>query len=173
MKTIWTIGHSTRSWDDFLELLKEYQIEVLADVRRFPGSRKFPHFNKDTMKKQLREHNIGYHHFEDLGGRRKSHPDSRNTAWRVESFRAYADYMETRPFLQALNQLTAIASEKRTACMCSEAVWWSCHRSLIADILKYKGWKVLHIMSANNATEHPYTKPAHISEGKLSYEKKE
>src|SRR5690625_1862345 len=131
MKTIWTIGHSTRSWDDFLELLKEYQIEVLADVRRFPGSRKFPHFNKDTMKKQLREHNIGYHHFEDLGGRRKPHPDSRNTAWRVESFRAYADYMETRHFLQALNQLTAIGYEIRTACMSHEAGWRRWNESIL------------------------------------------
>lgn len=171
MKTIWTIGHSNRSLNDFLELLRSFEIEVLVDVRHFPGSRKFPHFNKDNLAQSLPQHKIEYHHLIDLGGRRKLKPDSKNDAWRLDSFRAYADYMETDNFKVALEKLKKLANHKKTAFMCSEAVWWSCHRSLISDILKVHGWKVLHIMNPNSAKEHPYTAPAKVVDGKLDYSK--
>lgn len=171
MKTIWTIGHSTRTMEEFLHLLNAFKIQLLVDVRHYPGSRKFPHFNKENLAKVLPENNIDYLHLVDLGGRRKALPDSKNDAWRLASFRGYADYMETQPFQQALEKLETLAAERRTCIMCSEAVWWSCHRSMISDILKVKNWKVLHIMTDSNATEHPYTAPATVVDGTLSYSK--
>ena len=171
--TIWTIGHSSRTYPEFLQLLQENEIEVLADVRRFPGSRKFPHFSKENLEKTLPEAGIAYRHFEALGGRRKANKDSRNDAWRLTTFRAYADHMETEEFIQAAQMLQELAAEKRVAYMCSEAVWWSCHRSLISDYLKVRNWKVCHIMGTGKLTEHPYTKPSSIIDGKLSYAKQE
>ncbi|MCG2431559.1 DUF488 family protein [Aequorivita xiaoshiensis] len=172
MNTIWTIGHSTRTLDEFLKLLHAFNIKSLVDVRHYPGSRKFPQFNKDSLEKSLHENNIIYTHLIDLGGRRKPNPNSKNDAWRLDSFKGYADYMATEAFKQALNTLKEIATEQQTAIMCAEAVWWSCHRSLISDILKVDEWKVLHIMSEKKATEHPYTAPARIVNGKLNYAKK-
>lgn len=171
MKTIWTIGHSTRSLEEFLTLLNSFKINTLVDVRHYPGSRKFPQFNKESMEISLPENGIEYRHLLDLGGRRKVNPNSKNDAWRLDSFKGYADYMETEQFQQALNVLKEIASKKRTAIMCAEAVWWSCHRSLISDILKVEGWQVMHIMGENKETEHPYTAPARIVDGKLDYSK--
>lgn len=173
MDTIWTIGHSSRTFEEYIELLHNSQIELLVDVRRYPGSRKFPHFNKDSLAENLPKEGIAYKHIEALGGRRKVLPNSKNDAWRLDSFRGYADYMETEEFQEALEILKNLAREKRVAFMCSEAVWWSCHRSLIADALKAKGWKVLHILGLNNVSEHPYTKPAHVENGKLDYKKVE
>lgn len=173
MNTIWTIGHSTRTFDEFLKLLQSFKIKSLVDVRHYPGSRKFPQFNKDSLEKSLPENNIEYTHLIDLGGRRKPNSNSKNDAWRLDSFKGYADYMATEDFKQALNTLKEIAAEKQTAIMCAEAVWWSCHRSLISDILKVDGWEVLHIMSENKATEHPYMAPARIVDGKLNYSKKD
>jgi uncharacterized protein (DUF488 family) len=172
MNTLWTIGHSTREFEEFLELLQSQNIQILVDVRHFPGSRKFPQYNKDQLINSLPKENIEYIHLVDLGGRRKVQPDSKNTVWRNASFQGYADYMETAPFKNALKKLKEIASEKRTAIMCSEAVWWRCHRSMIADILKAEGWTVLHIMAENNAPEHPFTAPAKVVDGKLDYSKK-
>ncbi|WP_313115226.1 DUF488 domain-containing protein [Aequorivita sediminis] len=173
MNTIWTIGHSTRTFDEFLKLLQSFNIKSLVDVRHYPGSRKFPQFNKDSLEKSLPENNIEYTHLIDLGGRRKPIPNSENDAWRLDSFKGYADYMATEDFKHALNTLKDMAAEQQTAIMCAEAVWWSCHRSLISDILKVDGWEVLHIMSENKATEHPYTAPARIVDGKLNYSKKD
>jgi uncharacterized protein (DUF488 family) len=170
-KQIWTIGHSTRSWEEFVDLLKSFQIELLADVRSFPGSRKFPHFNKENIEKKLPKEGIDYRHFKDLGGSRKPVPDSKNTVWKNVSFRSYADYMETEDFKNGVKDLKKIASEKRVAIMCSEAVWWRCHRSMISDYLKVEGWKVLHIMASGKADEHPFTKPAKEIDGKLVYGK--
>lgn len=170
---IWTIGHSTRTQEEFLELLRNFQIDQLVDVRRYPGSRKYPHFNKDNLEVILPRHQIEYLHLEDLGGRRKVSKESKNMAWRLISFRGYADHMETDVFSQAAQQLQEIAQVKRIAYMCSEAVWWSCHRSLISDYLKVRGWQVNHIMAPDKATEHPYTKPARIVDGQLSYENPE
>ena len=172
MKIIWTIGHSTRNFEEFIKLLKSFKIEILVDVRHYPGSRKFPQYNKDNIKDSLPQYGIGYLHLVDLGGRRKPVPNSKNDAWRNDSFKGYADYMETEQFQKSLNILMKLAFTKRTAIMCSEAVWWRCHRSLVADILKVKNWKVMHILAENKATEHPFTQPATVVDGKLDYSEK-
>lgn len=169
-KTVWTIGHSTHTLEVFIEMLHSFQIEMIVDIRSYPGSRRYPQFNKESLEVSLPEKGIGYLHNKDLGGRRKVHPDSKNTAWRHEAFRGYADYMETAAFKEAILALEQIALETRTAYMCSEAVWWRCHRSMVSDYLKVRGWKVMHIMDVNKEQEHPYTAPAMIEHGKLSYQ---
>lgn len=169
VKKIYTIGHSNRTESDFLALLRHHHIQLLADIRHFPGSRKYPHFSKDHLSSFLPDNGIGYLHLVDLGGRRRPHKNSINTAWRVQAFQGYADYMFTLPFKKAVLQLQRAAKERVTACMCSEAVWWSCHRALVSDYLKSKGWTVLHIMGTSEPREHPYTAPARISDGRLSY----
>lgn len=166
---IYTIGHSTRTLEEFVHLLHTFDIELLADIRHFPGSRRYPYFNKEALELSLPQNNIKYVHFVDLGGRRKTNPDSINTAWRLKAFRGYADYMETDAFKNAAIQLAERALKQRTAYMCSEAVWWSCHRSMVSDYFKMNGWKVLHIMDGSTAKEHPYTKPARIVNGELVY----
>ncbi|HYF68877.1 MAG TPA: DUF488 domain-containing protein [Ohtaekwangia sp.] len=168
-KLVYTIGHSTHSAEDFLALLKSFGIEQLIDIRRYPGSRRYPHFNKEALAASLSGHNIDYIHLEQLGGRRTTRPDSKNTAWRHAAFRGYADYMEHEEFKKAMDELEELAAHQRTVYMCSEAVWWSCHRSLVSDYLKVRGWKVLHIMAIEKAQEHPYTSPAKIVDGKLIY----
>lgn len=167
--TIYTIGHSTRSMEEFIALLQDFKIEILVDIRRFPGSKKYPHFNADNLTLSLPDAGIKYQPLLGLGGRRKIHKDSKNTRWRNASFQAYADYMETPEFEDAIKELSLIAQKSRTAIMCSEAVWWRCHRSMVADYMKAKGWKVLHIMAMDKATEHPYTKPAIIINDEVTY----
>lgn len=166
---IWTIGHSTRTIDQFIAMLKSFQIEQVVDIRSFPGSRRFPHFNKEVLAVFLEKNHIAYTHLVKLGGRRKPLANSHNTGWRVDAFRGYADYMETEEFNDAIKQFETLGAQKRTAYMCSEAVWWSCHRSLVSDYLKFKGWLVSHIMDVDKAEEHPYTKPAKIEDNKLAY----
>jgi uncharacterized protein (DUF488 family) len=168
-KIIYTIGHSTRTFEEFVEMLKSFNINLLADIRNYPGSKRFPHFNKETLEASLKKENIAYAHFKDLGGRRKPIPDSPNSVWKVAAFRGYADYMQTENFKRAVNELEALALQMPTVYMCSEAVWWSCHRALLSDHLKSTGWKVVHIMGLNKSTEHPYTAPAKIRNGKLTY----
>jgi uncharacterized protein (DUF488 family) len=167
---IWTIGHSTRTIDEFISLLNDNEIKLLADVRAWPGSRRYPQFNKEALVESLTAHGIRYEHFPELGGKRKSKPDSRNTAWRNDSFRGYADYMDTEQFQKGIERLLDSAGESGpTAFMCAEAVWWRCHRSLIADYLKACGIEVMHILSAKKVEPHPYTSAARIVDGKLSY----
>jgi uncharacterized protein (DUF488 family) len=167
---IWTIGHSTREIDDFISLLKKNETKLLVDVRAFPSSKRYPQFNKDALAESLNAHGIRYEHFPELGGKRKSKPDSRNTAWRNASFRGYADYMETEQFQRGIERLLDVAAEAGpTAIMCAEAVWWRCHRSLIADYLKAHEVEVLHVLGANKVEPHPYTSAARIVNGKLSY----
>jgi uncharacterized protein (DUF488 family) len=167
---IWTIGHSTRNSDVFISLLEENGIKLLADVRSLPGSKRYPQFNKETLAESLKERGIRYEHFPELGGRRKSRPDSRNTAWRNTSFRGYADYMETAEFRKGVERLLDLAREAGSAAiMCAEAVWWRCHRSLISDYLKVRGIEVMHILDANKIEPHPFTSAARIVNGKLSY----
>jgi uncharacterized protein (DUF488 family) len=167
---IWTIGHSTRTIDEFISLLKENEINLLVDVRAWPGSKRYPQFNKEALAESLNAHGIRYEHFPELGGKRKSKPDSRNTAWRNASFRGYADYMETEQFQKGIERLLDVAAEAGpTAIMCAEAVWWRCHRSLIADYLKARGVEVLHILGANKVEPHPYTSAARIVNDELSY----
>ena len=167
--TIWTIGHSTRPLAEFLELLAANRIEVLTDVRRFPGSRKYPHFHPDSLATSLPVAGVEYALLPELGGRRRPRPDSPNTAWRNESFRGYADYMETEGFGDGIGRLLELAQRRRTAIMCAEATWWRCHRALIADVLKAKGVAVLHIIGRNKAEPHPFTSAARMVDGRLSY----
>jgi uncharacterized protein (DUF488 family) len=167
--TIYTIGHSTHDIETFVAMLQSFEVELLADIRNFPGSRRYPHFNSENLAKSLADSGMAYEHIKALGGRRAPRPDSGNDAWRVAAFRGYADYMETEEFKDAALHLETLARSKTTACMCSEAVWWSCHRALVSDYLKAKGWTVMHIMKAGKAEEHPWTKPARIVNGQLTY----
>ena len=167
--TIWTIGHSTLTLEAFLGLLAEYRIAAIADVRRFPGSRRYPYFASDALAVTLPAHGIAYRWLPKLGGRRKVQPGSPNTAWRNASFQGYADYTATPEFAEGLAESLKLAAGKRTALMCAEAVWWRCHRSLIADVLKLRGIEVIHIIDATHTTVHPYTSPARIVDGSLSY----
>jgi uncharacterized protein (DUF488 family) len=168
-KTIWTIGHSTHTLEELVAMLNSFEIKLLADIRSFPGSRKFPQFNKENLEVSLPENGIQYVHLKKLGGRRKVNPASKNISWRHLAFRAYADYMETSDFKEGIEELEKIAKRQRTAYMCSEAVWWRCHRSMVSDYLKSKGWKVMHIMAIEKEEEHPYTSPAKIVNEQLSY----
>lgn len=166
---IWTVGHSNRTFDAFLEILRAHEIKLLVDVRRFPGSRRLPHFSREALEKSLPGAGIGYCHLSELGGRRAPNPNSRNTAWRNSQFRGYADHMDTPEFRQAIERLLHAASTRRTAIMCAEACWWQCHRSLVADYLKARGHKVINIHDARKSEEHPYTSAASIIDGQLSY----
>ena len=166
----WTIGHSTRKIDNFISLLEENGIKLVADVRLLPGSKRYPQFNKEALAESLGKAGIGYEHFPELGGRRKPKPDSRKVAWRNESFRGYADHMETEEFGKGIARLVDVANEAgATAIMCAEAVWWRCHRSLISDYLKAHGVEVLHILDAKKNELHPFTSAATIVNGDLSY----
>ncbi len=167
--TIYTIGHSTHSLEEFLNMLQFFDIKILADIRSLPGSRKYPQFNKEDLKISLENTGIQYLHMADLGGRRKVKKDSKNNRWNNASFRGYADYMETEEFKNAVIKLEDIASEQPTAYMCSEAVWWRCHRSMVSDYLKAKGWMVLHIMGIQKFQEHKYTSPAIIVDENVLY----
>ena len=169
VSTIWTIGHSTRTFDEFLGLLTEYGIHAIADVRSFPGSRRYPYFGRESLAESLPAHNVRYQWFQHLGGRRRVNKESPNTTWRNASFRSYADYMETPDFQAGLVELLSYASEQPTAYMCAEAVWWRCHRSMISDALKLRGIEVIHIIDAKHHSEHPYTAPAHVVDGQLTY----
>lgn len=166
---IWTIGHSTQAIDEFAAALKSFDIRTIVDVRSFPGSRRYPHFNKERLKASLAGAGIDYLHFPGLGGRRRAKPDSLNMAWRNETFRGYADYLETVEFREGIEDLLSVASAQRTTIMCAEAVWWRCHRSLISDYLKAKGIEVIHIMGIGKSEPHPFTTAARIVDGRLSY----
>ena len=166
---LWTIGHSTRSIEELIDALSSFEIQIVVDVRSFPGSRRYPHFNRDKLAASLTEAGIEYLHFPELGGRRRARADSRNLVWRNESFRGYADYMETPDFQKGIARLLDLAGTHRTAIMCSEAVWWRCHRSLISDYLKVKGVEVTHIAAVGKSEPHPFTSAARIVNGELSY----
>lgn len=167
---IWTIGHSTRALEEFVRLLEGQEIQLLVDIRTYPGSRRFPHFNQENLAESLPQHKVAYRHMPGLGGRRKPNKDSLNIAWRHPSFRGYADYMQTQAFKDAIATLEELAAGKRTAYMCSEAPWWKCHRALVSDFLKVRGWTVNHIMENGKITEHPYTSPARATQGQLFYD---
>src|SRR5215210_1805469 len=169
-KTIYTVGHSNELLEEFIAMLQSVNIELVADIRSLPGSRKYPHFNKEELEVALLKNNINYLHLIDLGGRRKANKDTKNTGWKHIAFRGYADYMETEAFLKGIKELESTALKTTTAYMCSEAVWWRCHRSMVSDYLKLNGWEVLHLMSVGKVKEHPYTSPAKVIDGKLSYE---
>jgi uncharacterized protein (DUF488 family) len=170
LKQLWTVGHSNRELSDFLQMLKSEAIEALADVRRFPGSRKWPHFGRDSLAAALQDKGLEYRHFPELGGRRnKQREDSPNTAWRVTAFRNYADYMLTAEFAESFRQLSDLAASKRTAIMCSEALPWRCHRRLIADQFVALGWRVFDIMTPGKAPEHALPPFANVTGGVVTY----
>lgn len=168
-KTIYTIGHSTHAIQHFIEMLKACEIKLLADIRTFPGSGRYPHFNKELLAQSLASAGINYLHYPPLGGRRKPKANSQNTAWRSAAFQGYADHMESEEFKTASDDLQQRAATLHTAYMCSEAVWWRCHRALLSDYLKVREWTVLHIMDINKQSEHPYTSAATVKQGKLFY----
>jgi len=169
--TIFTIGHSTRTRDDFLALLRAHGVTRLADVRTVPKSRRHPHFAADALSESLPAAGVAYRHFGALGGLRKPRRDSRNTAWRHESFRGYADHMETAAFRGALDDLIAWSGQGQpsTTIMCAEAVWWQCHRQLIADALVARGIDVRHIMTPASAPAHTITSFARVEDGRVTY----
>lgn len=167
---IWTIGHSNRQLADLLAILQSHGIQLIADVRRFPGSRRQPRFGGESLERALRDAGIGYLHFPDLGGRRRDRlTDSPNGGWRVESFNAYADYTHSPQFQHALNQLIEVATTTRTSLMCSEALPWRCHRRLIADSLLVRGWTVHDIFGPSRAKQHELPPFAQIVEGHVIY----
>lgn len=168
-KSVYTVGHSTRSLRDFILLLKAYGIEQLVDVRTIPRSRKNPQFNKDTLPSRLRRSHITYKHLKELGGLRHSQTDSPNRGWRNSSFRGFADYMQTPEFRSNLKYLIDTAKTSRTAIMCAEALPWRCHRSLIADALTVRKIHVYHIMSPTNLRPHTITNFARVRGTRITY----
>jgi uncharacterized protein (DUF488 family) len=168
--SVLTIGHSTRPIDVFVELLRRHSVELLADVRRFPGSRTQPQFKREALSAALADAGIGYEWMEALGGRRRPLPDSHNTRWRNASFRGYADYMETPAFAAALAHLALRADGARTAIMCAELLWWRCHRALVSDALQAGGRAVAHIGPDGELIAHPYTSAAWIDGDRVRYD---
>ena len=166
--TVLTVGHSTRPLDDFLALLARHEVAYLADVRRFPASRRYPHFNRESLAAALAQRGVAYSHHPKLGGRRTPRGDSPNGAWRNAGFRGYADYMATDDFRHALDCLIELAVSTRTAVMCAEAVPWRCHRSLIADALLARGVAVEHVLDAGT---RPHQLPAFavVRNGSVQY----
>jgi uncharacterized protein (DUF488 family) len=166
---IYTIGHSTRTFEEFLELLKAHGIDRVVDVRTVPGSKRVPQFNRESITKRLAGAGIGYTHMKGLGGWRKPRKDSPNTAWRNESFRGFADYMQSEEFEENLAGLIALSKDQQIALMCAEAVPWRCHRSLIADALSTRGIEVRHITGPGEAKPHEMTDFAKVEGTKVTY----
>ncbi len=165
--TIFTIGHSTRTLTEFVALLRQVDVTLIVDVRSFPRSRAMPQFNADALPESLAEYGIGYQHLRALGGRRhhrKGTPSSLNTYWRVIAFRHYADYAETDEFRAGLRALCELARDGRCAIMCSEAVWWRCHRRIITDYLLAGGTHVDHIMGMGQVVAATLTRGAIITQ---------
>ena len=168
--TVWTIGHSTRPIGEFLDLLAEHGIEALADVRRYPGSRHQPQYGRDTLPATLEHAGLVYRWFPALGGRRTPAPDSPNTGWRSAAFRGYADYLATEPFAEGLMELAMLAGGLRTAIMCAEAVWWRCHRRIVADYLLARGLHVGHVLGAGRVDPAAITPGAVVDpDGRIRY----
>jgi uncharacterized protein (DUF488 family) len=166
---LWTVGHSTLDGTAFVEMLAAHGIAQLADVRRYPSSRRQPQFNAPVLARRLGDAGIGYAHLESLGGRREPKPDSRNGGWREAGFRGYADYMETPSFDDAMQGLLAFAEHAPTTILCAERDWRECHRGLMSDWLKLRHIEVLHIVDATRVEPHRYTEPASVTGGRLAY----
>lgn len=167
--TMWTVGHSTRAWEELLALLGGYGIEAVADVRRFPGSRRYPWFASEAMASGLPAAGIEYLWLPQLGGRRKVLPGSRNGGWRNASFQGYADHLDSAEFAEGLALLLELAGRRRTTMMCAEALWWRCHRALVSDVLKLRGIEVVHILAAGQVQVHRYSAAARVDDGRLGY----
>jgi len=169
MSDVWTVGHSTRSIDQLLTVLAAYDIELVADVRRFPGSRRLPQFTSAALERSLAEQGIAYRWLPELGGRRRPDPQSVNLGWRHPAFRAYADYIATEEFACGLFELLMLAQGLRTAVMCAEVLWWRCHRRIIADVLTSLGFAVVHIRDERVSELHRISAPARVLRGRLTY----
>lgn len=164
---LFTIGHSTRSLEELIDLLEAHGIASLADIRRYPASRRHPHFSRDSLAQRLPERGIDYVHLEALGGRRKAAPQSENIGWRNESFRGYADYMGTPEFAAGVDELLRLAEP--AVVLCAEAVPWRCHRNLVSDELVRRGVEVLHIVGSGPLQRHEMSSMAVVREGRLVY----
>jgi uncharacterized protein (DUF488 family) len=170
LSTVYTVGHSTRASEELLEILRGAEVELVADVRAFPSSRRHPQFNGAALAAWLPDAGFRYVHMPGLGGRREPQPASPNQGWRERGFRAYADYMSTSAFASALGELEREAGAQRSAIMCAEAVWWRCHRRLISDALTARGWAVEHLGSGGAPQRHELTAFAHVGEdGVITY----
>ncbi len=169
MKSIYTVGHSTKSLDEFIALLRAYEIEMVVDVRTIPKSRHNPQFNKDTLSEALERHGIRYRHMTGLGGLRHALKESVNTAWKNPSFRGYADYMQTSEFSENVDELVRNSRENQTVIMCAEAVPWRCHRSLIGDALIVRGIAVEDILNEKSSHPHKLTPFAHVDGKRITY----
>ena len=169
MTTVYAIGHSTRTLDQFVEILKAHEITLLADIRTIPKSRHNPQFNRESLEAELPKAGIQYRHLKELGGLRRAAKDSINTGWENASFRGYADYMQTREFVGALRDLMELARGERVAIMCAEGNPFRCHRSLVADALTVRGVRVLHISSRKSAKEHTLTPFAQVDGTRITY----
>jgi uncharacterized protein (DUF488 family) len=167
--TVWTIGHSTRTLDEFVAVLRAHDIEALVDVRRFAGSRRLPQFNEGALRDGLERAGIAYKWLPQLGGRRTPDAESINTGWRHSAFRGYADHTATEEFADGFSELLMLVEGLRTTVMCAEMLWWQCHRRLIADLLTTLGYEVLHIQTAKPADRHRLIDPARMVDGALSY----
>ena len=168
-EAIYTIGHSTHSAETFVKLLKQHEVVQIADVRLIPKSSRYPHFARERLGPLLRGDGIDYRHFPDLGGHRRPRADSVNTAWRVEAFQGYADHLRTDAFRKAVAALLTFSVTGRTAVMCAEAVWWQCHRRLLADALLVRGVPVLHILPGGSPKPHELSEFAREIEGEVIY----
>jgi uncharacterized protein (DUF488 family) len=168
-ETLYTIGHSNRELAEFLELLVHYDIKQLVDIRTLPGSRKYPHFDKEKLSESLKDAGIYYLHFPDLGGRRRARKDTINTGWRNPAFRGYADYMQTESFQQGVAELSDMVKMKTTAIMCSEAVPWRCHRSMVGDAMLIRGIDVMDIISRTSIRPHKLTPWAKVNGLEITY----
>jgi uncharacterized protein (DUF488 family) len=169
--TIYMIGHSTRTADQFVALLSAHHVGMLVDVRTIPRSRHNPQFNSDALAATLEAAGIGYEHMKSLGGLRRPDRDSINAGWRNESFRGYADYMQTPAFAAAIDELIGLAQTQQTAIMCAEAVPWRCHRQLVADTLVARGVEVLHVTGRGKAERHRLTPFARMDGDHIVYDR--
>jgi uncharacterized protein (DUF488 family) len=167
---VWTVGHSTHPLADFVSILARWEIEALVDVRRFPGSRRQPHFESAALRDSLAAAGVAYLWLPSLGGRRRPLADSVNGGWRNDAFRGYADHLASEEFAEGFVELLMTAHGLRTAVMCAEVLWWRCHRRLIADVLMTLGANVIHIMGEDASQPHRLAAPAHLDpDGRLSY----
>jgi uncharacterized protein (DUF488 family) len=168
---LFSIGHSTHPIEHFLELLGQHRIATLADIRSLPGSRRWPQFNQESMAEALGRAGVEYQWLKRLGGRRHSkRRDSPHVAWKVAAFRSYADYTESTDFAEGLDELSALATASRAAIMCSEGLWWRCHRRIVSDHMTLRGWDVEHILPSGKLTAHQLPDFASVIEGRIVYD---
>jgi uncharacterized protein (DUF488 family) len=167
---IWSVGHGARSLDEFFTVVAEASIDVIADIRSFPGSRRHPHFGAKALAASLAERGITYDHLRGLGGRRAPRADSPHGALRVAAFRGYAEHMTSEEFHRDYERLREIATHRRTAFMCAETLWWRCHRRMLADRLAVDGWDVTHLLDVGKSAPHALWDVARIVDGALVYD---